>query len=137
MTTTCLEPVIPYIISTIIKTTAPDEKLFTTEDNIPDVLPRISPAFAFAFSIMFSELIFPCSSLFIKTDISALSIALFVLLSISDVTKVTPCSSIASLSSALSAIFLYTDTGILKRLKVSVNSLPINAAIRQTIRKIP
>ena len=134
MTTTCLEPVIPYIISTIIKTTAPDEKLFTTEDNIPDVLPRISPAFAFAFSIMFSELIFPCSSLFIKTDIS---IALFVLLSISDVTKVTPCSSIASLSSALSAIFLYTDTGILKRLKVSVNSLPINAAIRHTIRKIP
>ena len=135
MTTACLDPVTPYMTSTIINTTAPDEKLFTTEESMPDVLPNISPAFAFALSIIFSELIFPCSSLFISTETTALSSAPFVRLSISVVTKVTPCSSIDLSSSGLSDILLYTDTGILRRLKVSVNSLPINAAIRQTISR--
>ena len=135
MTTACLAPVTPYMTSTIINTTAPDEKLFTTEESMPDVLPNISPAFAFALSIIFSELIFPCSSLFISTETTALISALFVRLSISVVTKVTPCSSIDLFSSGLSDILLYTDTGILRRLKVSVNSLPINAAIRQTISR--
>ena len=88
----------------------------------------MSPALSFALSISVCDCSLPCSSLFIITATIASSIALFVLLSISDVTSVTPCASFVSL--------LISVICILKKLKVSVNSLPTNAAIRHTTTNI-
>ena len=89
----------------------------------------MSPALSFALSISVCDCSLPCSSLFIITDTIASSIALFVLLSISDVTSVTPCDSFVS-------VLLMSVICILKKLKVSVNSLPTNAAIRHTTTNI-
>lgn len=122
--------------STIIKTTAPDVKLFTTEDNIPDVLPRIL-LHLLAFSIMFSRIDFPKGVLllFIKTDISALHCTFCPVIYTSDVTKVTLL--FYRFYRLHCPLYSYIPTqAFLKDSKVSVK-FTSNKWIRHTIRKIP